>query len=222
MTPQLPQQHRAQAHDDDRLSGKAQAFSVFSFNVKVIVCSPFSPSSTFFYILHNPAPRWDKVIQTASFFQTACRSWFTRPLVLMIIKLPWRHEYLSFIPLCGGRAHQSLACLVEGFSAVLSGLVLWPENITFFDWCIDSPKLGNHPLDSVTFKKKKKKNQQQRLGAELTKLRFEMFPLSKEGVTAQIKGRHVVLINVFKSLIPLFTSAERLREPAAPWGTVTL
>lgn len=43
----------------------------------------------------------------------------------------------------------------------------------------------------------------------------EMFPFNegilpkKGGGTAQIKGRPVVLINVFFSLIPLFTSAER-------------
>lgn len=51
-------------------------------------------------------------------------------------------------------------------------------------------KTGNHPLDSVTFeKKKKKKSQQQGLGAELTKLACEMFPLSEEILPKKGGGR---------------------------------
>lgn len=66
------------------------------------------------------------------------------------------------------------------------------------------------------------------MGAELTQLTCEMFPfieaiLPKRGqwrgsgggggeegaAAARIKGGRVALINVFKSLIPLFTRAER-------------
>lgn len=64
------------------------------------------------------------------------------------------------------------------------------------------------------------------MGAELTKLTCEMFPSIEEilpkkkwgwGGSAQIKGKHAVLINVF-SLIPLFTSAERLLRTSGSMG----
>lgn len=43
------------------------------------------------------------------------------------------------------------------------------------------------------------------------------FHTRKRG-SVQIKGRHVVLINVFKRLIPLFTSAERLVRTSGSRG----
>lgn len=71
-----------------------------------------------------------------------------------------------------------------------------------------------------------KKHQQQVFGAELTKLAYEVLPVSEEKnllpPKGGIKARHMVLINVFKGPIPLITSAESLLHPAIPWDTVTL
>lgn len=58
---------RAQAQGDAGFSGKAETFSVLNFNVKVILCSHFSP----FFCLYLTT--WDRMIQTASRFQMLSR-----------------------------------------------------------------------------------------------------------------------------------------------------